>query len=240
MIRRLPLLFPASLLDDRGITPRTETLLRECAQMTPQCRWRDIKGLMQETQDLLEDDELIDCAVLCLHLGDRCLATGRLGTARENYERAREIFSRHQFRPEQRHNAAVATYALGLMDLFLGEEEAALTLYGRAKDLFARSQDHWRSTGNAELDRRCAKAVELIAGLEGIVMQVLLEGGTTALPYLLRQREAMERENDAPPPPEVDEDAEAEDEEVFGVFVRDHRGRVWFFTRRPRIFPDDA
>jgi len=222
MIGPLSLLFPASLLDDRGITTRTETLLRECAQMTPQCRWRDIKGLVQEAQDLLEDDELIDCAVLCLHLGDRCLATGRLGRARENYEQAREIFSRHQFRPEQRHNAAVATYALGLIDQFLGEEAAALTIYGRAKDLFARSQDHWRRTGNTELDQRCEEAIGLLAGLEEIITQILSEGGTTALPHLLRQ------------------DEDAEEEGVFGMFMRDSAGRVWFFTRRPSIIPYDA
>ena len=243
MIHLPPLFIPASLLYGKGLSPRAQGLLKECARITANCRSRDIQGLGREAEKLHTQGDLVDCAVLSLHQGDRCLATGRLGPARESYDRAREIFTRHDFRPEQRHNAAVATYAVGLVDQFLGQEEAALVLYDKARGLFSDAQDHWRSTGNVPMGRQCEGILQLIDKLVELIAEVLLEGGTTALPHLLRQREAMARASKAQPDSdtEVDEDGDGmeHEEEMFGIFMRDAEGKVWVFSQRERIIPED-
>jgi len=38
---------------------------------------------------------------------------------------------------------------------------------------------------------------------------------------------------------EVDENEMARKEEVFGIFMRDPKGRVWMFSQRERIIPED-
>jgi tetratricopeptide (TPR) repeat protein len=240
----LPRLFiPAALLYQGDLTPRARGLLKECARITADCRSREVQGLCREAEKLHDQGDLIDCAVLSVHLGDRCLAAGRLGPARERYEQARGTFARHDYKPEQRHNTAVATYALGLVDQFLGQEEAASSLYDEARGLFSDAQDHWQRTGNVPMGRRCEDTIQLVDKLVEQIAEVLLEGGTTALPHLLRQREAMARAGkaqlDSDTEVDEDEDGTEYEEEMFGIFMRDAEGKVWMFFPRKRIIPED-
>ena len=229
MMHLPPLLIPSSLLYREGITSRAEVLLRECLLIDSRTRWREVRGLAQEAAELQAQGDQIGYAVLSLYLGDRCLEMGRLGPARRHYEQAKWLFCRHEFKPEQCHNKAVAAYALGLIDQFLGDEKEALSQYEDAIVLFARAQNHWQRVGNEELEQRCEEASELIEKLIDYIMQVLSTGGTAALSYLLSQRRA--RTGDG-----FDESPEAGEE--FGTFVRDAAGKFW---RIPlvRIIPDD-
>lgn len=215
MARLPPLRIPSSLLYDKGITPRVEDLKRECSRIHVKSRCRELRSLAQEAHELEAQGDSIGCAILLVHLGDRCLEIGRLGPAREYYTQARRLFHQKEFKAEHSHNEAVAIYGLGLIDQFLGNEKEALNQYDQAMTMFAQAQNHWRHVGSVNLDWECEQALTLIKKLREFLTQVMADGGTTALPYILGR-----------------------DEEMSGPFIRDAEGRIWFI-HRVRIIPDD-
>jgi hypothetical protein len=67
---------------------------------------------------------------------------GRLGPALDNCQSAYRIFQ-NQSSSQQRHNQAVAAYALGLVYQLLGSDMHALKWYQEADDLFEKVKGNW-------------------------------------------------------------------------------------------------
>lgn len=230
MIPLPPLFIPSSLLYQADLTSRTIMLLRACSQIRAQSRWREVKGLTSEAEELLKGGDLINGAILLLNLGDQCLKMGKLSPAGQYYERARRLFSQRDFEPEQLYNEGVAAYALGLVEQFSGNEEKALDHYEQARELLERAQRRWLRAGNQQLRQQCEDVLALIEKLKKHIFSVRYSGGTTALPYLLLHPEMVTGESPS----------EAEDEEEFGPFACDAEGEIWFIRRVcVRIIPDD-
>ena len=158
-------------------------LLEECLKISAGQLGR-IEQLARNAKDLQQEKgDWIGCAVALLRLGDRCREVGKLGPARRYCEQARRLFNQHSFKPEQGHNAAVATYALGLVNQLSGDEQEALNLYKQALSLFERAQRHWRVVGNKESDKQCELVSRWINKLIEYVSDTHSRGETTALQY---------------------------------------------------------
>ncbi|MBC8450272.1 MAG: tetratricopeptide repeat protein [Chloroflexi bacterium] len=214
-----PIVLPSELLHVGSLTSSAEILLDAYSHINAESTLEQFERFAHAADELREKGgDWIGCAIALLHLGDRCLEVGRLESARKYYEQSRRVI-RPLVVPEQRHNEAVAIYALGLADLFLGDEKKALDEHERATELFARAQTHWQVIGNKRLYQLCERALELIEGLRRFVAEALSRGGKTML-------EVVEGE-----------------EELFGRFIRDHDGRIWFLPvlmhSSPRIIGEE-
>jgi len=89
-----------------------------------------------------EPEAIVSRGMALLHLADAHREMGKLGPALTDCQRAYPIFQRQLFRC-QRHNAAVAAYALGLVHQLLGNEMDALKWYREADQLFDRIRSEW-------------------------------------------------------------------------------------------------
>jgi tetratricopeptide (TPR) repeat protein len=89
----------------------------------------------------------ISQAVALIHLADVHREMGKLGPALADCQKAYRFFQR-QPSHYQRHNEAVAAYALGLAHQLLGSEMNALKWYQESDELFERVKDDW-TTVNA-------------------------------------------------------------------------------------------
>lgn len=184
MICLPPPLTPSSLLYCRGLSPEAERLSKECLEISAEGRSRGIEQLALSAEELYKrEGDWFGCAAALLRLGDRCRQVGELGSAREYCERARRLFSQHSFRPEQRHNEAVATYALGLVSQLLRDGQEALHLYEQALALFGRARRHWRVVRNGQLDKKCELVSQWINKLMEYVSEALSREDTVAFQY---------------------------------------------------------
>jgi len=184
MICLPPPLTPSSLLYCRGMAQSAERLSKECLEISAEGELKEIEQLALNAEELhKKKGDWLGCATALLRLGDRCRQVGELGPAREYCEQARRLFSQHSFKPEQRHNEAVATYTLGLVNQLLGDGQEALYLYEQAQALFERAKRHWRVVGNKQLDKKCELASLWINKLMEYISDVLSRGDTTALQY---------------------------------------------------------
>ena len=98
-------------------------------------------------------------AVVRMHLSDIRREMGRLGPTLDGYRRAYRIFQRRPSR-YQRHNEAVAAYALGLTYQLLGSEMEALKWYQSSIKLIQQVRDDWGAV-NAQRHCRTCKRLSL-------------------------------------------------------------------------------
>jgi tetratricopeptide (TPR) repeat protein len=96
-------------------------------------------------------------AVALIHLADVHRAMGKLGPALANCQQAYRIFQRQPSR-YQRHNEAVAAYALGLIHQLLGNEMDALKWYQESDRLFRRVKDDWSAVNALAQMETCIRA----------------------------------------------------------------------------------
>jgi tetratricopeptide (TPR) repeat protein len=143
MIILLPHLIPSELLCYSERAPYVNELLQcSCAHRqeglltdAEHCALRALSG-SREAGDHISQGAALIC------LADVHREMGKLGPALDNCQRAQHIFQRQPSR-YQRHNEAVAIYALGLVHHLLGNDEKALKWYRTAGKQFEKAQKEW-------------------------------------------------------------------------------------------------
>lgn len=143
MIHLPPKLTPSELLSRDGLSPLIEELLRDCRALRTEGRLLQAERCALDAVEVSRESgaQAAHGAAL-IHLGDVHREMGRLGPALADCQKAHRIFQR-QASHYQRHNEAVAAYALGLVHQLLGNDIDALRWYQQSGNLFALVKDDW-------------------------------------------------------------------------------------------------
>ena len=157
MINLPPQLTPSELLCCEELPSFVDELLRGS-------RSQRKAGALPEAEryglDVLEASQEpgagISQAMALIHLADVHREMGRLGPALAECQKAHRIFRRQRSRC-QRHNEAVATYALGLIHQLLGSEMEALKWYREAGQLFEIAREDWATVNDLVRVETCTR-----------------------------------------------------------------------------------
>jgi len=148
MINLPPQLTPSELLCREELPPFIAELLHTSRSQRQEGRLSEaVHCALDAIEAGQESSANVSQAVAMIHLVDAYRETGKLGPALAACQKAYPIF-RHQPSRCQRHNEAVATYALGLMHQLLGSEMDALKWYRKSGQLFEKVKEDW-ATVNA-------------------------------------------------------------------------------------------
>jgi tetratricopeptide (TPR) repeat protein len=143
MICLPPQLMPAELLLNQGLPPFIVELLRESRSLCREGRLPDASRCAQDAMKASQKPgSKVIQAVALIHLADARRETGRLGPALGDCQSAYRIFQSQSSR-YQRHNEAVAAYALGLVHQLLGSDMDALKWYQESDALFEKVKCDW-------------------------------------------------------------------------------------------------
>lgn len=167
----------AHLLEHEPLTRQAELLLAEGVSACSAGHWEWVRSLaFRAQQDLwIRASDWLGCAVVLMHLGDETRMAGQLELARQYYDRARHIFH-GRVAPAQRHNEAVAILGLGLLDLQMGFDEAALESLERAQRLLTQARQHWAAVADVGRVLRSDRLREWLEALtDGVAAQCWLE-----------------------------------------------------------------
>jgi len=145
----LPLtLTPSELLCRDELPPFIDELLRGSRSLRREGRLSEAERCALDVVEVSQEPgTIVSQAVALIHLADVHREMGKLGPALADCQKARPIFQRQPSR-DQRHNEAVATYALGLVHQLLGSEVDALRWYRVSDQLLERAREDW-ATVNA-------------------------------------------------------------------------------------------
>jgi len=165
MIRLPAKLIPSELLHLDGLPPFVADLLER--SRTNQRQGQLSEG-EKEARDAFEASQgvggQVGKALSLIHLSDVHLATGNLGAAMREARQAYRLFASQPLR-HQRHNEAVAAYALALAHHALGDRADALRWYQRSDDLLEQAKDHWSTLRATSNYSRCKRAQRWIRAL---------------------------------------------------------------------------
>jgi tetratricopeptide (TPR) repeat protein len=143
MINLPPKLTPSQLLSRDELSPLIDELLHDCRSLRMEGRLPEAeRRALDAVEASRESGAQVGHGVALVHLGDVHREMGKLGPALADCQKAQRIFQR-QASPYQRHNEAVAAYALGLVHQLLGNDMDALKWYQQSGEHFARVKDDW-------------------------------------------------------------------------------------------------
>ena len=125
-----------------------------------------------------EPGTIVSQAVALIHLADVHREMGKLGPALANCQKARPIFQRQPSR-DQRHNEAVAAYALGLAHQLLGSEVDALRWYREAGQLFERAREDWATVNDLAQVETCTRVKHWVETLSKYLTAVRTRPGVS-------------------------------------------------------------
>jgi len=160
-----PNMSPSELLFLEGVSEFVSKLLKTSRALRWEGRWREAE---QTARSALEGSQepgaqLARGAAL-IHLADIHLAMTRGGAALEEASTARRLFGAQPSR-YQRHNEAVAAYALGLAHQSLGNRIRALNWYDKSNALLERVMIDWSARNARSRVRCCRRTKQWIAAL---------------------------------------------------------------------------
>lgn len=165
MIRLPSDLVPSHLLCLDGLPPFLADLLARSRTHQRQGRPSEAG---QEALDALEASQGVGGqaarAISLIHLSDAHLATGWVGAAMREARQAQRLFASQPLR-HQRHNEAIAAYALGLAHHALGDRADALRWYQRSDDLLEQVKVDWSALKAMSNFSRCKRAQRWIRAL---------------------------------------------------------------------------
>ena len=148
MINLPPQLTPSELLCCEDLPPFIDELLQGSRSLRREGRFPEAERCALDAIEASQEPGTnISQAVALIHLADVHREMGKLGPALADCQKAYRFFQR-QPSHYQRHNEAVAAYALGLAHQLLGSEMNALKWYQESGELFERVKDDW-TTVNA-------------------------------------------------------------------------------------------
>lgn len=171
---------PSNLLWCDQLSPAAVMLREECNALTAATPARSLEALIRDAGYLCDRDAQQCCALVLVHLADRCRELGKLGPALKCAERAEELFCTWP-KAVQVHNHAVTLYLLGLVHQLLGLDREALENYHRAHGRFTEAEAHWAANGRDDQQIDCRNAKSWIEKLSEYVARARIQGGRTAL-----------------------------------------------------------
>jgi hypothetical protein len=143
MIRLPAQLMPSELLCCEDLSPFIRRLLEGACKLASESKWDEAERcLLHAVEATQEMGAPLNRGVALVHMGDIHRAMGKPGPALIDYRRAQRIF-KCQAPCRQRHNEAVASYALGLVHHLLGSEMDALKWYDKSTELLRIARAHW-------------------------------------------------------------------------------------------------
>lgn len=178
-------LTPSELIQRDKLRPETQRLLSECDRIRRDRRYGQTEQAARDAEDLWrKNNDRIGCAAGLLRLADVCREMGRLGPAQRYYKRSRGIF--HQdAAPDQRFNEAMATYGLGLVNQFLGDEKEACDHYQQARELLEQAKEHFLIVRDRDQAEECDRILSWLEKLVEYVADIRFRGETTAFPHMV-------------------------------------------------------
>lgn len=154
--------FASSLLHFEHILPVVRTLLEKSREYREECEWVEAERCASDAREFCQEARNhVGLALARLYLADFYRVVGELGRAMELCRVAYDAI-RGQSSRSQRHNEAVAAYALGLLceQQLFGNAMQALHWYQEALKQFKEAQEHWTTLINdrARTSTRAADA----------------------------------------------------------------------------------
>jgi len=157
MINLPPNLTPSELLCREELSPFVDKLLQTSRSMRREGRFSEARRLALDAVEAGQESVAsTDQAVALVHLADVHREMGELGPALAECERAYPVFQR-QTSGCQRHNEAVAAYALGVVHQLLGSDMDALRWYQESVRLFDRVKEDWAAVNALAQVEVCAR-----------------------------------------------------------------------------------
>ena len=143
MINLPPKLTPSELLCCAELPPFIDELLQGSRSLREEGRFPEAaRYALDAVEASQEAGTHVSRGAALMHLADVHREMNKLGPALADCQQAYRIFQR-QSSHYQRHNEAVAAYALGLVHQLLGSEMDALRWYREADQLFERVKEDW-------------------------------------------------------------------------------------------------
>jgi len=175
MINLPPQLTPSELLCCEKLPPSIDELLRGSRSLRGEGRLPEAERCALDAMQVSQEPGAnVSQAVALIHLADVHRDMGKLGPALADCQKAYRIFQR-QPSHYQRHNEAVAAYALGLVHQLLGNWTNALKWYHESSELFQRVKEDWAAVNALAWLDSCTRVQRL--------MEMLSEYLTAALTY---------------------------------------------------------
>jgi tetratricopeptide (TPR) repeat protein len=164
----LPLhLTPSELVCCEELPSFVDDLLQSSRSLRKQCRIPEAERCARDSLEASQEPSTKSSyAVALIHLADLNRQVGKLGPALAECQRAYRIFQHHVSR-YQRHNEAVAAYALGLVYQLLGSDMDALRLYRESDQLFERVKEDWAAVNALTQVEACTRVQRWIGTLRG-------------------------------------------------------------------------
>ncbi len=155
---------PSSLVHYEQVSLDVQVLLKDSRTFRLKREWMRAERCALDAQDICKDAIAhVGLAVAQLYLVDVYREVGELGRAMEQCKEAYQTLERQPARV-QRHNEAVAAYALGLLHelrLFGGGTQA-LHWYRKALQQFKVAQEHWAALNNRSQFKTCQRVCQWI------------------------------------------------------------------------------
>jgi tetratricopeptide (TPR) repeat protein len=155
-----PQLTPSELLYyERGeVFPFIDDLLQASRSKRRENRLSEAEHCALDAINASQDPGSYNSRALGLvHLADVRRDMGKIGPALADYQEAYRIFQRQPSR-RQRHNQAVAAYALGIANHLLGNELDALKWYQEAESLLETAKKNWDDVNAKSQIEVCSRA----------------------------------------------------------------------------------
>ena len=177
----LPLeLTPSELLCCEELPPYVDELLGGSRAYRRQGEWSEAeRWALDAVGASQEPDARASQAVALIHLADVHRDVGRLGPALAACQQAYRIFKRQMSHP-QRHNEAVAAYALGLVHQLLGSDMEALKWYQASSERFERVKDEWTAVNALAQVETCTRVQRWMGTLSEYLTAARTRASATA------------------------------------------------------------
>ncbi|MFO7743111.1 MAG: tetratricopeptide repeat protein [Anaerolineae bacterium] len=165
VIRLPPGLAPPELLSLDGLPAFVDDLLRTSRSLRRQGAWSEAERQALDALDASrEPGAQVSRAAALVHLSDVHLTLGRPAAALGEARRAHRLFASQPSR-HQRHNQAVAAYAIGLIHQSLGSRSDALRWYQKADDFLEAVKLDWTAVNATSRIKNCKRAQQWIKAL---------------------------------------------------------------------------
>lgn len=174
MIRLPPQLTPSVLLWCEDLPEFVQNLLQGSRQLRREGQFQGAERCAQDAIEAAREAGVhAGQGVALIHRADAYREMGRPGPALADYQNAHRIF-RRQPSWYQRHNEAIAAYAMGLAHQLIGNERDALRWYQEANALLEKVKKHWAALRALGWLDSCARVQRLIEMMSNYITTALI------------------------------------------------------------------
>ncbi len=165
MIRVPPKMLPSEYLCLDDLPGFVNELLQTSRSLRLRRQYAEAEQRARDALEATRDaGAQLSRAAALIHLSDVHVTVGKLGSAVEEARRAHRLFTTQPSR-YQRHNQAVAAYALGVLHQSLGNRADALRWYQKADELLERVSTYWAAVNDTANLERCERAQKWVQAL---------------------------------------------------------------------------